>query len=140
MAEVASYTGRDIQVLEGLDPVRKRPGMYIGGTGKPGLHRLLWEIVDNAVDEATNGYASSIEVILHKDGKSITEVAVDGVDVHEPVHRHDIADAIAGPRDDVCRQNVLDIPISRSLILGRGGAAREYDHCSGDRDRHQCSW
>jgi DNA gyrase B subunit len=73
MAEVAhKYTGKDIQVLEGLDPVRKRPGMYIGGTGKPGLHHLLWEVVDNAVDEATNGYASLIEVTLHKDGQSVT--------------------------------------------------------------------
>src|SRR5690554_705553 len=73
MAEVvATYTGKDIQVLEGLEPVRKRPGMYIGGTGKPGLHHLLWEIVDNAVDEATNGFASVIEVTLHKDGKSVT--------------------------------------------------------------------
>ena len=73
MADVAtSYTGKDIQVLEGLDPVRKRPGMYIGGTGKPGLHHLLWEIVDNAVDEATNGYASQIDVTLHSDGQSLT--------------------------------------------------------------------
>ncbi|MEM9665113.1 MAG: DNA topoisomerase IV subunit B [Bacteroidota bacterium] len=67
-----SYTGADIQVLEGLEPVRKRPGMYIGGTGKPGLHHLLWEIVDNAVDEATNGHASLIEVVLHRDGQSVT--------------------------------------------------------------------
>lgn len=86
MAEVvATYTGKDIQVLEGLDPVRKRPGMYIGGTGKPGLHHLLWEIVDNAVDEATNGFATVIEVTLHRDGKSIT-VADNGrgipVDIH----------------------------------------------------------
>lgn len=67
-----SYTGENIQVLEGLEPVRKRPGMYIGGTGKPGLHHLLWEVVDNAVDEATNGYASQIDVVLHRDGRSIT--------------------------------------------------------------------
>ena len=67
-----TYTGKDIQVLEGLEPVRKRPGMYIGGTGKPGLHHLLWEVVDNAVDEATNGYASQIEVVLHADGRSVT--------------------------------------------------------------------
>jgi DNA gyrase B subunit len=79
------YTGKDIQVLEGLEPVRKRPGMYIGGTGKPGLHHLLWEIVDNAVDEATNGYATLIEVTLHSDGRSAT-VADNGrgipVDMH----------------------------------------------------------
>ena len=67
-----TYTGKDIQVLEGLEPVRKRPGMYIGGTGTPGLHHMLWEIVDNAVDEATNGYASQINVTLHKDGQSVT--------------------------------------------------------------------
>ena len=85
MAEVASYTGRDIQVLEGLEPVRKRPGMYIGGTGKPGLHHLLWEIVDNAVDEATNGFASVIEVTLHKDGRSAT-VSDNGRGI--PVDKH----------------------------------------------------
>jgi DNA gyrase subunit B/topoisomerase-4 subunit B len=67
-----SYTGKDIQVLEGLEPVRKRPGMYIGGTGQQGLHHLLWELVDNAVVEATNGYASITEVTLHADGKSCT--------------------------------------------------------------------
>ena len=67
-----TYTGEDIDVLEGLEPVRKRPGMYIGGTGRPGLHHILWEVVDNAVDEATNGYASTIEVTLHEDGRSVT--------------------------------------------------------------------
>ncbi|MBX3192968.1 MAG: type IIA DNA topoisomerase subunit B [Labilithrix sp.] len=66
------YTAKDIQVLEGLDPVRKRPGMYIGGVGSAGLHHLVWEIVDNSIDEAMNGHASEISVTLHKDGSSIT--------------------------------------------------------------------
>jgi len=68
----ANYTANDITVLEGLEPVRKRPGMYIGGVGSSGLHHLVWEIVDNAIDEAMNGYASSIRVTLHEDGASMT--------------------------------------------------------------------
>ena len=68
----AKYTGEEIQVLEGLDPVRKRPGMYIGGTGKDGYHHLLWEVVDNSIDEVINKHASRVEVTLHKDGKSAT--------------------------------------------------------------------
>jgi DNA gyrase subunit B/topoisomerase-4 subunit B len=66
------YTEDDIEVLEGLEPVRKRPAMYIGGTDARGYHHLLWEIVDNSVDEVMNGHATRIEVILHPDGKSIT--------------------------------------------------------------------
>ncbi|HEU4733521.1 MAG TPA: DNA topoisomerase IV subunit B [Kofleriaceae bacterium] len=66
------YTGEEIQVLEGLDPVRKRPGMYIGGTGKDGYHHLLWEVVDNSIDEVINKHASRVEVTLHKDGKHAT--------------------------------------------------------------------
>jgi DNA gyrase subunit B len=69
-----SYTADDIQVLEGLEPVRKRPGMYIGGTDTKGYHHLLWEIVDNSVDEVMNGHASHIEVVLHKDRQSMTVV------------------------------------------------------------------
>jgi DNA gyrase subunit B len=68
----SKYTGDDIQVLEGLEPVRKRPGMYIGGVGSAGLHHLVWEIFDNSVDEAMNGHASEINVTLHKDGQSVT--------------------------------------------------------------------
>ncbi len=67
-----TYTAKDITVLEGLDPVRKRPGMYIGGVGTAGLHHLVWEILDNAIDEAMNGFASTIGVTLHDDGASIT--------------------------------------------------------------------
>jgi len=69
-----SYTGADIQVLEGLEPVRKRPAMYIGGTDGTGYHHLLWEILDNSVDEVINGHATTVEVTLHKDGRSITVV------------------------------------------------------------------
>ncbi|MCK8496212.1 DNA gyrase/topoisomerase IV subunit B [Myxococcus fulvus] len=69
-----SYTGADIQVLEGLEPVRKRPAMYIGGTDSAGYHHLLWEILDNSVDEVINGHATTVEVVLHKDGRSITVV------------------------------------------------------------------
>jgi DNA gyrase subunit B len=69
---VSSYTAKDITILEGLEPVRRRPGMYIGGVGVAGLHHLVWEILDNAVDEAMNGYASNIAVVLHKDGASMT--------------------------------------------------------------------
>ncbi len=80
-----SYTAKDITVLEGLEPVRKRPGMYIGGVGTTGLHHLVWEILDNAVDEAMNGHASNIGVILHEDGAAVT-ISDDGrgipVDVH----------------------------------------------------------
>jgi DNA gyrase subunit B/topoisomerase-4 subunit B len=80
-----SYTAKDITVLEGLDPVRKRPGMYIGGVGSAGLHHLVWEILDNAIDEAMNGHASSITVVLHADGSSIT-VVDDGRGI--PVDKH----------------------------------------------------
>lgn len=80
----ASYGAKDIYVLEGLDPVRKRPGMYIGSTGVDGLHHLIWEVVDNCIDEAMAGYAKNIKVeLLPQDRIAITD---DGrgipVDIH----------------------------------------------------------
>ena len=82
---MSNYTAKDITVLEGLEPVRKRPGMYIGGVGSAGLHHLVWEVLDNAVDEAMNGFASNIAVTLHKDGSSVT-IADDGRGI--PVDKH----------------------------------------------------
>jgi DNA gyrase subunit B len=66
--EQSSYSAKDITVLEGLEPVRKRPGMYIGSTDVRGLHHLIWEVVDNSIDEAMAGYCDTITVILQKDG------------------------------------------------------------------------
>src|SRR3989475_3772298 len=81
----ANYTAKDITVLEGLEPVRKRPGMYIGGVGSAGLHHLVWEVLDNAVDEAMNGHAANIRVTLHADGSSIT-IEDDGRGI--PIDKH----------------------------------------------------
>src|SRR2546429_557489 len=81
----SSYTAKAIWVLEGLEPVRRRPGMYIGGVDATGLHHLLWEIVDNSVDEAMNMHADGMTVVLHKDGASIA-VTDNGGGI--PVDRH----------------------------------------------------
>ena len=80
-----SYTAKSITVLEGLEAVRRRPGMYIGGVDKTGFHHLLWEIVDNAVDEVMNGHATRIVVTLHGDGKTMS-VADNGRGI--PVDSH----------------------------------------------------
>ena len=68
-----SYDSKDIVVLQGLDAVRLRPGMYIGTTGQKGLHHILWEIVDNSMDEVANGYGDTITITLHKDGSATVE-------------------------------------------------------------------
>lgn len=79
------YTAADFKVLKGLEAVRKRPSMYIGGVDKAGLHHLVWEIVDNAVDEYINGFANEIHIVLHKSGEAVT-VSDNGrgipVDIH----------------------------------------------------------
>lgn len=84
-----TYTAKDIQVLEGLEPVRRRPSMYIGGVDVKGLHHLVWEIVDNCVDEYLNGHGDLVHVTLHKKGDAVT-IVDNGrgipVDIH-PKHK-----------------------------------------------------
>ena len=78
------YSAKNLEVLEGLEAVRVRPGMYIGSTGVKGLHHILWEIVDNAVDEAANGFADKIKVTLYADGSASVEDNGRGIptDIH----------------------------------------------------------
>lgn len=83
-----NYSVDDIKVMEGLEAVRVRPGMYIGSTGSRGLHHMLWEIVDNAVDEAANGFATTVSVTINRDNSMVVEDNGRGIPVgiHEKLH------------------------------------------------------
>jgi DNA gyrase subunit B len=91
-----SYTAKDIYVLEGLEPVRKHPGMYIGSTGVDGLHHLIWEVVDNSIDEAMAGFARNIKIELLKDNKVV--ITDDGrgipVDIHHQTKKSALETAL----------------------------------------------
>ncbi|WP_279106021.1 ATP-binding protein, partial [Gordonia paraffinivorans] len=83
--KAAEYGADSINILEGLEAVRKRPGMYIGSTGERGLHHLIWEVVDNSVDEAMAGFATRVDVTLLEDGG--VQVVDDGRGIPVEMHR-----------------------------------------------------
>ena len=78
---MTKYNEESIKILEGLEAVRKRPGMYIGSTDKRGLHHLVWEIVDNSIDEVINGFGKKIKISINKDGSITVEDEGRGVPV-----------------------------------------------------------
>ena len=99
------YSAKNLEVLEGLDAVRMRPGMYIGSTGITGLHHILWEIVDNAIDEAANGFANKVKVTLHTDGSASVEDNGRGIptDIH--------------PKEKVSGETTLRVLFSSSVFF-----------------------
>ena len=110
------YTADKIKILEGLEAVRMRPGMYIGSTGTKGLHHILWEIVDNAIDEAANGFADTIKVTLYPDGSASVEDNGRGIptDVH-PVAKVSGVEVVFTRRRRVGYERAFRMAHGRSL-------------------------
>ena len=109
----AAYTAKDIEVLEGLEPVRRRPGMYVGGTDENALHHLVAEVLDNAMDEAVAGHASRIDISLGVDG------AVTVTDVPFAAPRP-VANRVMASVQPICSH----VPAPRSPVLAMGADIR----------------
>lgn len=164
MAE-KQYTANDIQILQGLDGVRKRPAMYIGSSNASGLHHLVWEVVDNAVDEALSGYGKNITVTLHKDGSCSVldegrgipvginkETGRPGVEIvftelhaggkfNSAVYKsagglHGVGASVTNALSEWCDVTVYRDGGIHHLRFEKGGHLVEPLHCTGDTKKH----
>ena len=117
----SSYTASDLQVLEGLTAVRKRPGMYIGSTGQRGLHHLLWEIIDNSIDEAANGYASEISVTINEDNSVTVEDNGRGIAQKDIPYIFDRFYRGDASRNSATGGSGIGLSIVRKIIEDHGG-------------------